>query len=304
MSGFDVFFAGIEDPRAANVSHGLSGMSGMSGIFVLMVAAGLCGASNASEFARFAESRKRLLGKLTDYDCAPGHETFSRVLRLLDPRVFMQAFAVFAGAFAKALAQSPAKSGKRLSAKLVAIDGKALRQACERGRQARPPLAVSAFALHCHHRMAEAITARRGDHVLALKGNRHEWLAEAGQCFAVRGKPRIIQATETHHGRNEWRMAEVIASKPLMKGHCAFIRITTQRDASPPFVRHCMASKNLAAKAALDVTRAHWGIENGLHGIFGVHPGENLSRARKHHAPANIALASLKGPAGLETGRQ
>ena len=163
----------------------------------------------------------------------------------------MQAFAVFAEAFAKALAQSPAKSGKRLSAKLVAIDGKALRRACEGGRQASPPLAVSAFALHCHH-----------------------------------------------------RMAEVIASKPLMKGHCAFIRITTQRDASPPFVRHCMASKNLAAKAALDVTRAHWGIENGLHGIFGVHPGENLSRARKHHAPANIALASLKGPAGLETGRQ
>ena len=86
MSGFDVFFAGIEDPRAANVSHGLSGMSGMSGIFVLMVAAGLCGASNAPEFARFAESRKRLLGKLTDYDCAPGHETFSRVLRAVGPQ--------------------------------------------------------------------------------------------------------------------------------------------------------------------------------------------------------------------------
>jgi predicted transposase YbfD/YdcC len=319
MSTFDVFFAGVEDPRAANVSHSLSD------IFVMMIAASLCGASNASEFALFAQSRKRLLRKLIDYDFAPSHDTFSRVLRLLDPKVFMQAFAVFAEAFAKALA----KSGRKPSATVVAIDGKALRRAYERGRQACPPLTVSAFAaqsrlclgvmpgagtneieaaikvvelldltrtivtadaLHCHHRMAEAITAKRGDYVLALKGNRHEWLAEAEQRFAVPGKRKIMQTTETSHGRNEWRKAEVVAAKPLMKGHAAFIRITTQTDESPPFVRHYMASKNLTAKAALNVTRAHWSIENGLHWILDVHLGEDLSRARKDHAPANIAL--------------
>ena len=323
MSDFDVFFAGVEDPRAANASHSLSD------IFVMMIAASLCGASNASEFALFAESRKRLLRKLIDYDCAPSHDTFSRVLRLLDPKVFMQAFAVFAEAFARALTQSLAKSGKTPSAKVVAIDGKALRRAYERGRQASPPLTVSAFAaesrlclgvvpgagineieaaikvvelldltrtivtadaLHCHHRMAEAITAKGGGYVLALKGNRHEWLAEAEKRFAAPGKRKVIQTTETSHGRNEWRMAEVIATAPLMKGHCAFIRITTQRDASPPFVRHYMASKNLNAKAALDATRAHWSIENGLHWMLDVHLGEDLSRARKDHAPANIAL--------------
>jgi predicted transposase YbfD/YdcC len=75
-----------------------------------------------------------------------------------------------------------------------------------------------------------------------------------------------------------------------MKGHAAFIRMTSQRDAAPPQVRLYMASKNLSAKAALDVTRAHWAIENGLHWMLDVHLGEDLSRARKDHAPANIAL--------------
>jgi hypothetical protein len=84
-----------------------------------------------------------LLRQLIDYDVVPSHDTFSRVLRLLDPKVFMQAFAVFAQAFAKALEKSAlAKSGEKPSAKVVAIDGKALRRAYERGRQASPPLAV------------------------------------------------------------------------------------------------------------------------------------------------------------------
>jgi predicted transposase YbfD/YdcC len=319
MSNFDVFFSNVEDPRAANASRSLSD------ILVMMIAASLCGATNASEFALFAEARKSLLRQLIDYDVAPSHDTFSRVLRMLDPKVFMQTFAVFAQAFAKALE----KSGEKRSAKVVAIDGKALRRAYERGRQASPPLTVSAFAaqsrlylgvmpgagineieaaikvvelldltrtivtadaLHCHHKMAEAITAKRGDYALALKGNRHEWLAQAEQCFVAPGRRKISQTTQTLHGRNEWRMAEVIAATPLMKGHCAFIRITTQRGESLPFVRHYLASKNLTAKAALDVTRAHWSIENGLHWILDVHLDEDLSRDRKDHAPANIAL--------------
>jgi hypothetical protein len=41
MSNFDVFFANIEDPRAANASHSLSD------ILVMMIAASLCGATNA-----------------------------------------------------------------------------------------------------------------------------------------------------------------------------------------------------------------------------------------------------------------
>jgi predicted transposase YbfD/YdcC len=319
MSKFDACFADLDDPRAGNASHRLSDL------LVIMIAASLCGATNATEFALFAETRRNVLQHLIRYDHAPSHDTFSRILRLLDPKAFAQAFATFAGAFAKALA----KARKRPSAAVIAVDGKALRRAYERGCQASPPLMVSAFAskarlclaavpgagsneieaaikvvelldlthsivtadaLHCHHRMAEAITKRGGDYVLALKGNRHEWQAEAEACFASPAKRQTAKATETRHGRNDWRRAEVMAAKPLMKGHAAFIRITSRRDQAEPQVRLYMASKTLTAKAALAVTRAHWQVENGLHWMLDVHLGEDLSRARKDHAPANIAL--------------
>lgn len=319
MSGFELLFPGMEDPRAANASHRLGDL------LVMMIAASLCGASTATEFALFAQTRHRLLACLVDYDVAPSHDTFSRLLRLLDPKVLMQAFGQFAQAFAKALAQS----GHRPRARVVSIDGKALRRAYEHGHQASPPLTVSAFAaqsrlclgvvpgagsneveaaikvvelldltrtivtadaLHCHHRMAEAIIAKRGDYVLALKANRPAWLAEAERGFANPGKRKISESIERAHGRDEWRKAEVIATKPLAKGHAAFIRITAQRDTAAPLVRHFIASKKFSPEDALEVTRAHWMIENSLHWVLDVHLGEDLARARKDNAPANIAL--------------
>ena len=63
---------------------------------VMMVAASLCGATTATEFALFAENRKAALSRLIDYDSAPSHDTFSRLLRLMNPEAFERAFAVFA----------------------------------------------------------------------------------------------------------------------------------------------------------------------------------------------------------------
>jgi hypothetical protein len=174
---------------------------------VMMVAASLCGATTATEFALFAENRKSALSQLIDYDSAPSHDTFSRLLRLMDPEAFARAFAVFAAGFAQALAEMEIGAGH-----VVALDGKTLRRAYERGQAASPPLTVSAFAaearlcltaatpnseeneieaaikvvdlldltdkivtadaLHCHRRMAQAIVDRGGNYVLALKGNR------------------------------------------------------------------------------------------------------------------------------------
>ena len=48
----------------------------------------------------------------------------------------------------------------------------------------------------------------------------------------------------------------------------------------------------LSAQRALDLTRAHWQIENGLHWMLDVHLGEDDCRARKDNAPANVALVN------------
>ena len=89
-----------------------------------MVAASLCGATTATEFALIAENREGALSRLIDNDSAPSHDTFSRLLRLMDPEAFGRAFAVFAEAFARALVETSEGRGE-----VVAIDGKALRRA-------------------------------------------------------------------------------------------------------------------------------------------------------------------------------
>jgi len=309
----------VPDPRARNSSHRLGD------IIVMMVAASLCGATTATEFALFAENRKAALSRLIDYDSAPSHDTFSRLLRLVDPEALERAFAVFAEAFARALAETSEARGE-----VVAIDGKALRRAYERGQAASPPLTVSAFAtearlclaaatpsaeeneieaalrvvelidltdkivtadaLHCHRRMAQAIIDRGGNYVLALKGNRRHWRQKAREILA-QSNPATAEHHELSHGRNEWRQAEVVpAAKPLMAGHAAFLRITSKRGQAKPLTRLFMASILLTPQRALAITRAHWQIENGLHWMLDVHLNEDLCRARKDNAPANLAI--------------
>jgi len=312
ISCLESYFGAVPDPRAANATHRLGDL------IVMMIAASLCGASNATEFSLFAQERKQALSRLIEYEVAPSHDTFSRLLRLLDPEAFGRAFATFAASFARACQE------------VVSLDGKALRRAYEKGLAASPPLTVSAFAaetrlclaavspgdgeneveaalkvvelidltgrlvtadaLHCHTRMAQAITEGGGDYLLALKGNRRHWLSRAKQHLAET-TPAIADRAETSHGRSEWRQAEVVAaSEPLMLGHRAFIRITSRRDQAKPLTRLFMASTLLSPQQALDLTRAHWQIENGLHWMLDVHLSEDLSRARKDNAPANTAL--------------
>lgn len=314
MSCLGPCFGSVPDPRAANASHRLGDL------IVMMIAASLCGATTATEFALFAEERRHALSRLIDYEVAPSHDTFSRLLRLLDPEAFARAFAAFAASFAKACGG------------VVALDGKALRRAYESGLAASPPLTVSAFAaearlclgavtpgpgeneveaalkvvdlldltnrlvtadaLHCHTRMAEAVTGRGGDYLLALKRNRPRCYRAAEACLAE-GTAAAAEKSETAHGRAEWRRAEVVpAPAPLMPGHAAFVRITSRRGQDKPRSRLFMTSRLLTPEQALALTRQHWSVENGLHWILDVVQGEDQARARKDNAPANVALVN------------
>ena len=323
MSELSDYFNELEDPRAGNVHYRLGDL------LILMVAASLCGADSASDFALFAETRMTVLNRLVPYTRAPSHDTFSRLLRLLDPKSFGRVFEIFAAGFAKALSESGGVANAAEDG-IVAIDGKALRRAYERGLAQSPPLVVSAFAtetklclaassalkaneieaalrvvemldltgqiitadaLHCHHRMAETIRAKKGDYVLALKGNRTYWMPEALRQFDHSTAKTSAKTFAHEHDRTEWRKAEVIAvEKPLMQGHVAFIRITSARNSDQPFIRYYMASQLFTAEQALRITRSHWQIENNLHWMLDVHLHEDDNRARKDNAPANIAI--------------
>lgn len=206
METFTACFSSIEDPRAGNARHDL-----LDVMFVALAAV-LCGAEDCTDMADFARAKLGFLRQIVKLEHGPpSHDTFSRVFRLLAPEPFEAAFAKFTASFAGALKG------------VVAIDGKALRGAYERGRKSCPlhlvnvwaaearlvigqrlapgrnevlgaqqALAllrldgciVTADALHCRADTARAILETGADYVLALKANHPTLLAQAKALIA------------------------------------------------------------------------------------------------------------------------
>ena len=170
----------------------------------------------------------------------PSHDTFSRVLGMLDPEAFRQWFLGFMEQFAEGCQG------------VVAVDGKTLRRSYDRaaGRSARqlvsawaeerrlvlgqlavddksneitavPKLlemltlrgtVVTADARHCQRQIAQQVIDQDGDYALALKGNpgrRHDDV----QLFLDDPATPVDQATQVSkgHGRIATRIASVSA---------------------------------------------------------------------------------------------
>ena len=326
MGKFKRAFRRLPDPRAANARHDLVE------VLVVALAAVLCGATTCSDMADFGRAKEDLLRWFLRLEHGiPSHDTFSRVFRLLKPPAFEAAFRRFMAAFAKA-------NGLTLTG-VVALDGKALRSAFERGQsesplhlvnvwavEARMALAqhkapgrnetagalevlellslegciVTTDALHCHRAMATTILERGGDYVLAIKGNRGPLFAAVLRQLARSGKRSTAEQLEPPtHGRREQRRATVMRNTSLATTHkfpgvVAVGRVASGRRArgaraKPRAVRHYLLSTYMSAKRLLQITRSHWTIENQLHWVLDVHFNEDGNRARKDHAPENLA---------------
>lgn len=238
MDRFARYFGEVSDPRADNARHDL-----LEVVFVALAAV-LCGAEDCTDMAEFARSKLGLLRQMVRLrHGAPSHDTFSRVFRLIEPEPFEAAFARFTAAFAGAVAG------------VVAIDGKALRGAYERGRKATPlhlvnvwaaqtrlvigqrlapgrnevlgaqqalsllsldGCIVTADALHCRADTARAILASGADYALAVKANQPTLLAQA-QALIAAASPELeaMEGPAWAHDRLESRVALVVAANHI-----------------------------------------------------------------------------------------
>ena len=238
MGTFSDYFGAVLDPRAGNARHDLLEL-----MFVALAAV-LCGAEDCTDMAEFAQAKLGVLREVVKLAHGPpSHDTFSRVFRLLQPEPFEAAFAKFTAAFAGALRG------------VVAIDGKALRGAYERGRKATPlhlvnvwaaearlvigqrlapgrnevlgaqqALAllrldgciVTADALHCRADTAQAILDAGADYALALKANHPTLLAKA-QALIEAADPatEATSGPDKAHDRIEGRTAIVVAARGM-----------------------------------------------------------------------------------------
>jgi predicted transposase YbfD/YdcC len=237
MGKFKKVFRKLPDPRAANARHELWE------ILFIALAAMLGGAQTCCEMALFGRSKKEFFRSILQLEHGiPSHDTFSRVFRLLDPEAFERTFRQFMAAFAEA-------NGIKIAG-VVAVDGKAVRGAYERGKAATPLQMVNIFAtqarmalasrkapgrneskgalellamlslegcivtsdaLHCSRPFAAAVLARNADYALALKKNQSKLFDAVARRFARRGKRSVAKRLEpSTHDRRELRYATVI----------------------------------------------------------------------------------------------
>lgn len=163
---------------------------------------------------------------------------------------------------------------------------------------------VTADALHCHPRMAAAVRAAGADYALGLKGNHaplHRAARAAFEKADSKGRLAFHERSESGHDRQERRRVSVIArpaDAPSFPGLAALARITAERTRQDgksggkieTAVRYIALSKRLSPSRVLDVTRAHWSIENDLHWQLDVVFHEDDARTRKNYGPQNLAV--------------
>lgn len=293
----------------------------------------LCGADDWEGVEFFSAESLDWLRKFLPFRAGvPTAQTFRKVFRLIDPEALERGFCAWVGSL-----------GKR-AAGLIAVDGKTLRgskhhasgagalhlvsaYACEAGLvlaqravdgksneiTAIPELLhmlalggaiVSIDAMGTQTAIAAQIIAKKGDYVLALKGNQSALHEDVKLFFA---DPQLAASCAEHaqtdagHGRVEERACRAIdagwlaARHPAWKGLRSIAAVTarrTQKKSGETSVetRFYICSLPPDPSLILAVTRGHWAIENKLHWQLDVAFDEDRCRTRKDFSPRNFAV--------------
>ena len=130
MTEFADLFSALDDPRASNARR-----HSLHDILVIAFCAMLCGGQTCTDMELFGHAKRELLQSFLKLENGiPSHDTFSRLLGMLDPAAFQQWFIGFMRQFAEG------------SAGILAVDGKTLRRSYDRAEQLSPLHLVSAWA--------------------------------------------------------------------------------------------------------------------------------------------------------------
>lgn len=323
--------AGLPDPRSERGRRHL-----LLDVMIMAVLATLCGADDWESVEAFGEEQEPWLRTFLDLpNGIPSHDTFSRVFRRLDTQAFTECFLEWTRAVRR-----------KIPSDVVAIDGKTLRASMDADApplhmvsawssgnrmvlgqravdsksneiQAIPALLkvldlagciVTIDAMGCQKDIAKAITSRKADYVLAVKGNQKRLHQAIQAQFAARdtapdGVPHSQCSSEDKgHGRKVIREVTTLNAVRLLPEDLLLewakletlvrVRSTAERDGK--IIRedrfYISTLPMTVAEVIAESVRSHWGIENSLHWVLDVAFNEDRNRTRKDTAPEAGAL--------------
>jgi predicted transposase YbfD/YdcC len=168
---------------------------------------------------------------------------------------------------------------------------------------------VTVDAMGCQIDIAEAILDKGGDYLLALKENHPllyedvELLFDDLEASGMSAYPyRDAIDVDKGHGRFEvrkaWKIDDVELLSALRNAEkwpnlTALVKIRAERytkDESSINSRYYLSSSSASASELLQMTRAHWSIENSLHWVLDIAFREDESRLRKGNGAENFAI--------------
>jgi predicted transposase YbfD/YdcC len=166
---------------------------------------------------------------------------------------------------------------------------------------------VTIDAIACNPTIADVITGSGADFVLAVKENQPSLRGEIAAFFDATPAEslKVHVDIDKDHGRIETRRCVVshdiawMRSNRRYPGEYRFTKLAaiamveaTREVAGRQSIeqRFYIASAPLDPARLAQAVRAHWRIENSLHWVLDVVFREDLSRLRKGHGAANMAL--------------
>jgi predicted transposase YbfD/YdcC len=331
---FFAHFSALQDPRIDRTKrHPLLEM-----VFIAVCAL-LSGANDFVGMEKFGKAKRDWLKKYLELpNGIPSHDTFGRVLQALSPQEFVDCFRSWVTNFHEQ------KKGDQ-----ICIDGKTARASHDRPAEQNPLHVVSAWAtdqglllgqvavdeksneitaipkllemlelagalvtidaMGCQREIASQIHAKRGDYILAVKGNQEHLEEDLIAAFAAADDrrdqgheddlPTVHESADDDHGRAEQRRCEALPAPKTMRNRdhwaglqsiCRVTRTYIEKGVDKSEVRYFISTLPAKAKKLAVGVRGHWGIENGLHWVLDMVFAEDRSRARVGHAQENLAL--------------
>lgn len=298
-------------------------------ILMLSLCAVISGANDFEEIEEYGKQKEAFLRTFLKLpNGIPSHDTINRVFNRLDPAKFSESLYRWSKEILSFMGQYQ-----------IGIDGKVLRGTGAAGKQnpgiclvsawvtgqrlvlgqqktaaksnektAIPELLnslelkgalVSIDAIACNEIVAQAITSKEGDYLLALKKNQKHIFEQVSEHMQERrtviekdiwqdfGSGRIEKRTcyVTHNlalldGLEQW---------PGIKSVVMVVSEREKNEVKTEQVRYYLSSLKESAKAFNSFVRSHWDIENNLHWKLDVVFSEDQSRTRTGNGAENMA---------------
>jgi predicted transposase YbfD/YdcC len=321
-------FRELPDPRQAGKV-----LYPLDEVLLLCLLAVLAGAEAFTDIARFGTRKLDFLRRFRPFrDGTPAHDHLGDIFATLDPEKFQQCFVAWVAAQTGAPAD------------VIAIDGKTVRRSFQKKGAKDAIHMVSAFAarqrlvlgqvkvaeksneiiaiprlldmlaiegavvtidaMGCQREIAKKVIDKKGDYVLALKGNQGT-LRDDVELFVAEQKANGFQDTtvsrnqtvDADHGRIETRTTTVIHDVawlqkrhnwPGLKGVVIVESIRETDGKTEQETRFYITSLLLLAAQVGLIVRDHWAVENSLHWVMDMIFRDDECRVRTDHAPANF----------------